>query len=153
MKFKSKNAEKTINKGITKDRSYIAILAFIGFVVIFTGMDYLVNATLYHFGLIFSNAWWQPYEMFYTLMFQVAILCLVLFSRSWRLLVVFEAFVLTAGEDLVYFGLWNRGVFPAGNWTWSGLYAIFGSWTTPWQAALTVTALALAIVFTTGVKR
>jgi hypothetical protein len=53
------------------------------------------------------------------------------------MLLVFEAFVLSAGQDLIFFGLWNRGVFPLGDWTWMPFYTVFGAWTTMAQFLFT----------------
>jgi hypothetical protein len=125
------------------ERLLIAVVIFVASVLIFTCLDYLVNSDLYSFGLQFSNGWYSTYSFLYMALYQIVLVCLLLYSRSAKLFVVLEAFVLSAGPDLVYFGLWNHGVFPSGNWTWMQNYQLFGVWTTEMQFVFSGFALLL----------
>jgi hypothetical protein len=40
--------------------------------------------------------------------------------------------------------IWNRGVFPTGDWGWLPFYSVLGHWTTFDQAVLSVSSLAFA---------
>jgi hypothetical protein len=61
-----------------------------------------------------------------------------------------EVFVLTATQDLVYFGLW-QGSFPRIEWLWTPFYWIFGSWTTTHQILLSFSANLLSLLIIIGV--
>lgn len=114
-------------------KTLISLLIFAAAVLLFTRIDYLTNAELYQFGLQYSDAWWQNYQILYNCLFQFVIGFSLLYSRNWRLAIVQEAFVLSCTQDLVYFGLWSGGVFPSGDWTWMSMYHVVGSWTTSMQ--------------------
>jgi hypothetical protein len=118
-------------------KTSVSLFLFVAAVLVFTRLDYLVNAELYGFGLQFSDAWWQNYEAIYFCLFQLTLSVLLLYSRNWRMIIVLEAFVLSCGQDLVYFSVWTRGAFPSGNWTWMSMYHLLGVWTTPMQIAFT----------------
>jgi hypothetical protein len=60
---------------------------------------------------------------------------------------VLEAFVLSAGQDLIFFGVWGKAEFPTGQWTWMASYKLFGTWTTQMQIAFTAIATVAAIIF------
>jgi hypothetical protein len=124
-----------------------SVLVFAAAVLIFTRFDYLVNADLYNYGLQKDfNGWYFLYSGLYVLAYQIVILPLHWFHQDWRLTVVLEVFVFTAGQDLVFFGLWNYGVFPSGQWEWMAYYYILGFWTTPIQIAFSVGFTALAVL-------
>lgn len=109
-----------------------------------TGIDHIIHATLYEYGLVFSEAWAQPYWVMYWLAFQgVAVGCAAI-SRSWWLLIFYEAFTLTATQDLIFYAIWGRGIFPSGDWTWMTAYRLFGHWGTSEQFFLSGAALAAA---------
>lgn len=94
-----------------------------------------MNGLLYNYGLLFNAGWYGPYSLGYLLSYQFVILLLVLYSRSWRLFVLMEAFVLSSTQDLVYFAVWNGG-FPVGDWVWMPLCEVFGGYTLVTQLLL-----------------
>ena len=100
----------------------IASVLFALVVLLFTRMDYIVNVVLYRFGLRFSEGWFSDYSLAYTLMYQLTILCLFIYCRRIAFLLLTEVFVLTSTQDLVFFSLWNQGVYPSGQWTWTRYY-------------------------------
>lgn len=98
---------------------------------LFTRLDYLVNnELLYDNNLKFSDQLYSTYTMLYLLLYQLMIAVVYLQTRSLKLLGIMEAFVLTNSPDIIYFGVWNRGIFPSGDWTWLSEYKQFGHWTT-----------------------
>jgi len=116
-------------------RILIAVSVFVVAVLLFTGLDFLVNSTLYWYNLQYSGDWYWPYTVMYSALYQVVIVCLGLYSRSWRFVVLAEAFCLSGTQDLVYFGLWSGGVFPTGSWEWlvTVQFLGFSEWTTLMQ--------------------
>jgi hypothetical protein len=45
---------------------------------------------------------------------------------------------------LVFYLVWNRGVFPAGDWSWLPFFNIFGHWTTLNQSILSIASMVSA---------
>ena len=107
----------------------MAIGIFCFAVLLLTRLDYLINNTLYSFGLNYSEAWHQEYGVIYFLAYQLVIFTLLAYTKNLKLFMFFQAFVLTSTHDLVYFGLWE-GSFPAREWIWMTQYRIFGFWNT-----------------------
>ena len=126
-----------------KPRIVLAIMLFFLFIMLFTRLDFLINNSLYDYGLRFDEAWYLPYSILYGLSYQCLILLLVFYAKSLKFFVFAEVFVLTSSQDLVYFGLWQNG-FPSHEWAWSPFFSIFGSWTTTHQFVLSFSALMLA---------
>jgi len=124
----------------------IASVLFALVVLLFTRMDYVVNVVLYRFGLRFSEGWFSDYSLAYTLMYQLTILCLFIYCRRIAFLLLTEVFVLTSTQDLVFFSLWNQGVYPSGQWTWTRYYRWFGSWTTMNQIIYSAVSLTTAFI-------
>ncbi|VVB54462.1 Uncharacterised protein [uncultured archaeon] len=124
----------------------VPFVLFGGIVLLFTSLDFLVNSTLYHFGLVFDNAWFGPYSWIYLFMYQFAILLLWLPNRDMRFMIFGQAFFWSATQDLVYFMLW-QGYMPAANqdWWWSNYRLVFGSWTTPLQITISTIGCTLAV--------
>jgi hypothetical protein len=116
-------------------KNLVAILLFFLGVLLFTRLDFFVNASLYNYGLQFSENWYGEYLVLYGLCYQFLILSLLVYTKSPRLLVFMEVFVLTSTQDIVYFGLW-QGAFPNIEWSWTVFCRIFGSWTTMQQVLL-----------------
>jgi hypothetical protein len=112
-------------------------------VLLLTRIDYLVNVILYKFGLQFSYGWYKEYSILYALSYQLVLLLIFLWTKNIQLLVILEAFILSAGQDLIYFGVWNLGRFPNDQWTWTLFYQIFGFWDTPSQFLLTLNSVAM----------
>jgi hypothetical protein len=117
-------------------------------------MDYIVNSVLYGFGLRFDVEWYGLYSLAYFLLYQLAVCMLVLASKSWRLLVFMQAFVLSSTQDLIYFGVWGRGVFPVGDWVWMPMYQTLGFYNTGLQIVLSgVSMLSAALIIRVPKKR
>lgn len=114
-----------------------SLILFFSAALILTKLDFLVNKTLYEYGLQFSYGWYQEYALQYALSYQLILLLLYLWIRDWKLVFVLEGFVLSAGQDLIFFAVWNRG-FPESQWTWIIFHRIFGFWNTTTQILLTV---------------
>jgi len=122
-----------------KRRDFFAVLLFFFGVLLFTRVDFFVNASLYNYGLQFSENWYSEYLILYGLCYQLLILSLLVYTRSLKLFVFMEVFVLTSTQDLVFFGLW-QGAFPRIEWSWTPFYRIFGTWTTTHQILLSFSA-------------
>jgi hypothetical protein len=116
-------------------------------VLIFTKLDFLVNETLYDYGLEFSYEWYQEYTIQYALSYQLILLLLYLWTSDWKLAFVLEGFVLSSGQDLIFFMVWNGG-FPKGEWTWMFFYRIFGFWNTNTQILLTASVTLTSFLLT-----
>lgn len=122
-----------------KRKNLFAVLLFFFGVLLFTRIDFFVNASLYNYGLKFNENWYAEYTTLYTLCYQLLILSLFVYTRNLKLFVFMEIFVLTSTQDLVYFGLW-QGAFPQIEWSWMPFYRIFGTWTTTHQIMLSSSA-------------
>jgi hypothetical protein len=124
----------------------IALTAFSCLVLIYTRLDYLVNDELYFYGLKFSGNWFVTNQIVYILLYQSGILTLQLYHKNLKLTLFLEAFVVTSTQDLVFFGLWNHGVFPVAQWTWTTYYALIGFWNTNTQILASFTVFAGAAI-------
>jgi hypothetical protein len=84
----------------------------------------------------------------YYIELQVVAFLAVLAARNHRiaLLIVFEAFINSSTQDLIFYGLWGLGSFPTENWSWMIWYQLFGTWTTPMQVSYSAIALSLSSV-------
>lgn len=134
-------------------KALITLSLFLAGVLLFTYMDYVVNFVLYGFGLRFDYGWYDAYSFGYMLLYQFMILALTLYSKSWQLALLMEAFVLSSTQDLVYFGVWSGGVFPSGQWTWMPLYETLGFYSTSFQLALSAGSMLSAILIVKMVKK
>jgi hypothetical protein len=138
-----------------KKKNILAVLLFFLGVLLFTRIDFLVNSSLYRYGLIFSENWYAEYTSLYALCYQLLILSLFVYSRNLKLLALMEVFALTSTQDLFYFGLW-QGSFPTTDWSWTPFYTILGSWTTANQILLSVSmnfTVSLAIILLSLMKQ
>jgi hypothetical protein len=120
-----------------------AVILFVLGAVFLSGRDNIVHGIHYDYGLIFSLEWASLDWMIYFFEFQVLVFACSLVARSWKLLVFFEVFTLTATQDLFFYA-WRGFAFPSGDWTWMPLYETFGAWTTPMQASLSFQSLWIA---------
>jgi hypothetical protein len=127
------------------NRNMAAIGVFCFAVLLLTRLDYLINNTLYSFGLSYSEAWYQEYVLLYFLAYQLVIFTLLAYTRNLKLFMLFQAFVLTSTQDLIYFGLWE-GSFPAHEWVWMTQYKLFGFWNTATQILLSFSSLSLTLI-------
>lgn len=131
----------------------LTILLFFVAVLLLTFMDWIVNGLLYQHGLQFSEEWYGTYSLGYTLLWQFTLITLTLSLRSWKAFVLMEAFVLSSTQDLVYFGVWNGGVFPVGDWTWMPLFDVLGFYSTGLQVLLSVVCVGAAILLVKMTKK
>jgi hypothetical protein len=135
-------------------KTLLCLVLFFVCVLVFTFMDYIVNSVLYGFGLRFDAEWYGMYSAAYFLLYQLAIAMLTLASNSWRLLVFMEAFVLSSTQDLIYFSVWGKGVFPVGDWSWMPLYQTLGFYNTGLQVVLSgVSMLSATLIIWLPKKR
>jgi hypothetical protein len=121
-----------------------------------TGIDHVVNSTLYDFGLQFSWEWFYIYGMFFTLFF-IAISCSVsvvywIFSHKpskyLAFLLGFTIFLEWTGGflDLLWFGMEGRLPGPTAVWWWMPFVNWLGlKWTTFHQVLWTLFWLYLLI--------
>lgn len=121
-----------------------SVIAFAVMVFIGTGFDYLIHVVLYRFGLQYYDSWFVISQVLYFLFYQAVIWILYYFNRNVYFLILTQAFVWTGTQDLVFFGLWNMGVFPEGQWTWIGCYRLWGIWTTEIQLWVSFLGLQIA---------
>jgi hypothetical protein len=128
-----------------KRENLFAFLLFFFGVLLFTRVDFLINNSLYSYGLQFNENWYAEYSSLYALCYQFLIFVLLVYTRNLKLFVFMEIFVLTSTQDLVYFGLW-QGAFPQTEWSWMPFYRIFGTWTTTDQALLSFSANLLVLL-------
>ncbi len=132
----------------------LSIFLFSFFVLVLTGIDYIIHADLYNFGLQFSLAWANPYWVLYFSTFQFVSLSCALIARSWRLLLVYEMFSLCVGQDLVFYLVWNHSVFYSGEWSWMLLYHVFGTWQTIHQISLVMISMTVTVgIIIRGMKK
>jgi hypothetical protein len=117
---------------------------FVCGILLLTKLDHIVNSTFYSYGLKFSMDWYWQYSVVYFILNQCVAVGAYYFARRRELLIMAEAFVLSGTQDLVYFGVWNGGVFPHGQWSWTPYFWLAGCWTTAHQVALSVSSLVVA---------
>ena len=134
-------------------KDLITLALFLAGVLLFTYLDFVVNSVLYGFGLRFDYGWYDSYSLGYLLLFQFLILALTVYCKSWRRLVLMEAFVLSSTQDLVYFGVWSGCVFPVGDWTWMPLYETLGFYSTGFQVLLSTVCISSAMLLIKVVKK
>jgi hypothetical protein len=128
-----------------KRKTLFAVLFFFFGVLLFTRLDFMVNSSLYNFGLEFSENWYVEYTALYTLYYQLLIFCLLLYAKDLKLFSLMEVFVFTATQDLFFYGLW-QGSFPSIEWSWTTFYMVLGSWTTNHQLLLSLSGNLIAFV-------
>ena len=111
------------------------------FFCLMSRMDYVVNSTLYDYGLRFSYEWAEGYWVTYNsifVAFALAMSCAYWFgSHKTRMdmkfsIALFTTIVLlTAGglQDVIFFVFWAGGL-PPNNvvWRWSPLTNLVGTW-------------------------
>jgi len=132
-------------KAEMKREKLLAVIIFLFGILLFTRLDFLVNWSLYNYGLQFHENWYVEYSTLYALCYQFLIFSLLLYTKDLKLFSFMEVFVLTATQDLIYYGLW-QGTFPKIEWSWTIYYKILGSWTTNHQVLLSISANLLASI-------
>jgi len=132
----------------------LSLLSFLGFTALLSGRDYLIHNDLYQWGLQPDMTWVMKDWAIYACTLQLAVFACAFMVRSHRLslLVFYESFVLSSTQDLIFFGLWGKGLFPTTSWDWMYYAVWFGSWSTQQQfmlsaVALTVGALVAYLIY------
>jgi len=117
-------------------------------ILVFTGLDFVINSVLYSYGLKFDTAWFMLYSVGYLSLYQLILGLIYFYTRSWQIPLLGEAFVLSGGVDLVFFGVWGRMQFPSCVWAWSG-YAMFLGlhWTTAVQVVWAISVMSATSIF------
>jgi hypothetical protein len=133
----------------------ISVVSFLIATTILAGRDWLIHHDLYSYGLQANWTWinWD-WTIYFLELQAVAVVC-VLIARSHRLslLILFEAFILSSTQDLLFFGVWGQGAFPTTSWDWMLWAKIFGEWTTPMQFALSAIALSVGALVAYALPR
>ena len=125
-------------------RVMFAIVLFLVAVVLLEGNGYLIHHDLYEYGLQYSQAWAEKDNLIKIVLYQFVILTITLIHKSWSVLILTEIFWITSTQDLIFYLIWNGGVFPEGNWTWMPFFSVFGNWTTTNQLVLSITSIFLS---------
>jgi len=128
-----------------KSRSSVSNWWLLIVLVIFfsiTGLDYIVNSTLYSYGLNFNTVWYIPYLIgISATIFSICVLVSwqsyedtgnssVALKRGSILLLAHIGGLI----DCLFFLIYNRGIIPSGEWTWMWQYWLFGTWNWTLQA-------------------
>ena len=98
-------------------KTWVTIIVFLVAVLLLTRIDFLINYTLYGYGLQFSQSWYFQYTFLYELLYQLVIVVMLFYSGNLFFVLIAETFVISSAQDLVYFGVW-QGSFPPGRWVW-----------------------------------
>ena len=119
----------------------LGVVLFFIAVVLLEGNGYLIHHDLYEHGLRYSEVWAGKDNLIKMALYQFVIFTLLLVHESWRVWVLTEVFWYTCSQDLLFYLVWNKGVFPAGDWVWIPFYSVFGRWTTIDQFILSIASL------------
>jgi hypothetical protein len=122
-------------------RVVLGVVLFFTAVVLLEGNGYLIHHDLYEQGLQYSEDWAVRDNLIKIALYQFVIFTTFLYHRSWSVWILTEVFWFTCSQDLVFYFVWNKGVFPAGNWVWLPFFRIFGHWTTLDQSILSMASL------------
>jgi hypothetical protein len=128
-------------------RTILSVALFAAGILVLTARDQLIHGILYNYGLTFSYAWANWDWTIYFLQFQILAIATALIADSRNLLVLYEAFVLSATQDLVFYAVWNNMAFPSTEWWWGFGYKLFGTWNTGLQFAWSITILSATTCF------
>ena len=122
----------------------LGVVLFFVAVVLLEGNGYIIHHDLYKHGLRYSESWAGKDNLIKMALYQFVIFTLLVVHKSWRVWVLTEVFWCTCSQDLLFYLIWNRGVFPAGDWGWLPFCSVLGHWTTVDQTVLSVSSLAFA---------
>ena len=122
----------------------LGVVLFFVAVVLLEGKGYIIHHDLYEHGLRYSESWAGKDNLLKIALYQFVIFTLLVIHKSWRVWVLTEVFWCTCTQDLLFYLIWNQGVFPAGNWSWLSFYSILGHWTTLDQSILSISSIAFA---------
>jgi hypothetical protein len=131
-----------LEAGKLHHRVLLGIVLFSIAVVLLEGNGYIIHHDLYGHGLQYSEVWAGKDNLIKIALYQFVIFTILLVHKSWSVWVLTEVFWATCSQDLVFYLVWNKGVFPAGNWVWLPFFNIFGNWTAIHQSILSMTTLA-----------
>ncbi len=135
------------------------------FFALMSRLDYVVNSTLYDYGLKFSYGWAAPYWMIYDSIF--IIFSLILGFTYWfasnknrtdlkicvALIATVNLLMIGGLQDLMFFILWAGGLPPEHIiWWWAPLISVAGKWNSTTQVLFTglmadASALVWALAF------
>ena len=122
----------------------LGVVLFFVAVVLLEGNGYIIHHDLYKHGLRYNESWAGKDNLIKMALYQFVIFTLLVVHKSWRVWVLTEVFWCTCSQDLLFYLIWNRGVFPAGDWGWLPFCSVLGHWTTVDQTVLSVSSLAFA---------
>ena len=54
-------------------------------ILVFTGLDFVINSVLYSYGLKFDIAWFMLYSVGYLSMYQLILGLIYFYTRSWKI--------------------------------------------------------------------
>lgn len=146
------------NMNLSQFSRLIVLVLFIGLFFSFMArIDFVVNATLYDYGLVFSYNWAIPYWTTYYTIFMVFSLIVGFIYWVGSLKAVYDmkvavalfatinSLAISGLQDVLYFIFWAGGL-PPNNvvWWWSHWISVFGTWNSVMQVALTVIAIAIS---------
>lgn len=120
-------------------KALISVILFVSAVVLLEGNGYLIHHDLYGYGLEYSESWAVKDNLIKIALYQFVIFTLLFIHKNFRLFLVEQVFWLTCGQDIIFYLVWNNGVFPTGNWSW-----IWYNPTTITQLAVNFAAVSLS---------
>ena len=122
-------------------RVMLGVVLFFVAVVLLEGNGYVIHHDLYEHGLQYSEVWAGKDNLIKIALYQFVIFTILLIHKSWPVWILTEVFWVTSSQDLFFYLVWNKGVFPAGDWAWMPFFSIFGHWTTLNQSILSITSM------------
>jgi len=124
---------------MTRKKSLINLAIVLGFFLIMTRIDYVVNCILYEHGLKFSEIWHSEWTMVCFSAYLFFAVIMGYFNKSLKLGLSLWVISLISTQDIIYFLVWNSGDrFPMYMWTWMYQYKLFGYWNMATQLILSV---------------
>ena len=129
-------------------KTIVASVLFFLSVLLLTRLDFLIHETLpARHAPGFTLAWYNEYLLIYGVLFQICVIALSYWSRSWGFLVAAEAFILSSTQDLFFYGVWGGGLPPLSmQWTWVGHYDLLGYWNVATQIILSTLVNLLVVI-------
>jgi len=128
-------------------KSLINLAMVIGFFLIMTRIDYVVNCMLYDHGLRFSQLWFREWTIIYILAYVFFAVVMGYFNKSLKLGLSLLVIFLISTQDIIYFLIWNAGDrFPMSMWVWMYQYELFGYWNMATQLLLSVSTISGILV-------
>jgi len=132
------------------EKAILFAILVLSFFCLMSRMDFVVNSTLYSYGLRFSYSWAEGYWVTYNAIFVVFALTMScaywLGSHRTRrdtrfsIAILVTIVLLTIGglQDVMFFALWSNGLPPSNViWWWSPLTVLIGTWNSTLQIGFT----------------